>query len=81
MATVKVYNNHSQPIGFMNVNSTSVSGVSNRSGYIGYWTKSGSTGITFTKDSKIFCYGEGTGGLETLIRLADAGIAPEKLMR
>lgn len=76
---IKVYNNHNQPIGFMNESSTSMTGISNKRGYVGYYQKNGGGGygITFTKDSRVFCYGN---GLDTLIRLADANIDARKLM-
>lgn len=80
MATVKVLNNHDQPIGFINVNSTNMTGISNKKGFVGFYQTGGGggSGITFTKDSRIFCYGN---GLDSLIRLAEAGIDASKLMK
>ena len=57
-------------IGWLNDIGSQIQAFHRTRGYVGYYNKS--TNLTFTKEGKIFCYGDGA---QCLIRFADRKIS------
>lgn len=61
-----VFNDKNMPIGFMLEYNECINGMHLKKGYVGRYQKS--SNITFDKNGKIFCFGN---GLDALIRKID----------
>lgn len=65
---VEIKNNKNQPIGWCNESGGDIQAMHLRKGFVGRYSKS--SNITFDKNGKIYCYGDGA---QCLIRDADRG--------